>query len=277
MRKLFLPAIVATAFISGCATTIRHDKAQSIQEFAAMLHGQEIYITDVRGDSEDPEYGYKAIRGQIETVRRLCAKDGGELHGKYYSRQNAWHQRESAIRTLASGMMGGNRTMDDPSVFFCKKADVELWGLQIDHKNFRRSKYISMFGGYYIYFTPFVKVSSPQEMQRQREVSKVETEERLRRNQEEARVRMEQQKAAQAVKNERNAKFRAGLKQGDLCQWKLPQMSGIGYGMVVRIEGKLAFVQFENVTFAGQNTRYVPIEELEAREEKNSSARYSIP
>jgi len=54
-------------------------------------------------------------------------------------------------------------------------------------------------------------------------------------------------------------------------------MYATGYGMVIRIEGKLAFVQFENVTFVGQNSRYIPIEELEAREEYTSSARYTIP
>jgi hypothetical protein len=33
--------------------------------------------------------------------------------------------------------------------------------------------------------------------------------------------------------------------------------------MVVRIEGVMAFVQFDNLTISGQSTRYLPKSELE--------------
>ena len=262
MWKPFFLTFVVTLVISGCAPATVHDKAESIQEFAAMLDGKEMSLKNVDGVSENPEYGYDVIRAQIAMVRWLCKKDGGELSGRYYYRLNATNKNSEVIKALSF------RSTDKPSSFVCKKPDADLWGLEIDHKGFRRS-------WIYVYFTPYVKVLSPQELQRQREISKAESEENLRRSQEEAKARMEQAMAADAIKKERDAKFRANLKQGDLCQWKLREI--VGYGMVVRIEGKLAFVQFENVTFAGQNTRYVPIAELEAPEKRASSTRYSIP
>jgi hypothetical protein len=62
----------------------------------------------------------------------------------------------------------------------------------------------------------------------------------------------------------RIAAFQANLKVGDRFQWARPPGGGGPFvGMVVRIEGALAFVQFENLTISGQQTRYIPKVELE--------------
>ena len=44
--------------------------------------------------------------------------------------------------------------------------------------------------------------------------------------------------------------------------------------MVVRIEGTLAFVQFDNLTISGQQTRYLPKAELEPFDGPTPSGRY---
>jgi len=62
----------------------------------------------------------------------------------------------------------------------------------------------------------------------------------------------------------RVAAFQANLKVGDRFQWA--KSSGFGgpfVGVVVRLEGTLAFVQFDSLTISGQPTRYVPRVELE--------------
>ena len=60
------------------------------------------------------------------------------------------------------------------------------------------------------------------------------------------------------------AAFQARLKVGDRFKWgRAPIWGGPFVGMVVRVEGTLAFVQFDNLTFAGQQTRYLPKAELE--------------
>lgn len=62
----------------------------------------------------------------------------------------------------------------------------------------------------------------------------------------------------------RVAAFQANLKVGDRFKWgRAPIWGGPFVGMVVKVEGALAFVQFDNLTFAGQQTRYLPKAELE--------------
>lgn len=58
--------------------------------------------------------------------------------------------------------------------------------------------------------------------------------------------------------------FRANLKAGDRFEWTQPPGGGGPIvGVVVRVEGPLlVFVQFDNLTIAGQQTRYVPRTEL---------------
>lgn len=47
--------------------------------------------------------------------------------------------------------------------------------------------------------------------------------------------------------------FRANLNVGDRFQWRRI-WGGSFVGMVVKVEGTLAFVQFDNLTFAGHQT-----------------------
>ena len=62
----------------------------------------------------------------------------------------------------------------------------------------------------------------------------------------------------------RVAAFQTNLKVGDRFQWaRAPGGGGPYVGMVVRIEGVMAFVQFDNLTISGQSTRYLPKGELE--------------
>lgn len=62
----------------------------------------------------------------------------------------------------------------------------------------------------------------------------------------------------------RVATYQANLNPGDRFQWtKPPGGDGPFVGMVVRIEGAMAFVQFDNLTIGGQSTRYLQKTELE--------------
>ena len=46
--------------------------------------------------------------------------------------------------------------------------------------------------------------------------------------------------------------------------------------MVVRVEGALVFVQFENLTIAGQQTRYVARDQLDPFEGPTPQGRHEI-
>ncbi|RVT47685.1 hypothetical protein [Rubrivivax albus] len=75
----------------------------------------------------------------------------------------------------------------------------------------------------------------------------------------------------------RVAAFQANLKAGDRFQWaSAPGGGGPYVGMVVRIEGVMAFVQFDNLTISGQSTRYLPKGELEPFDGPTPAWRRSI-
>jgi biotin carboxyl carrier protein len=61
----------------------------------------------------------------------------------------------------------------------------------------------------------------------------------------------------------RVAAFQANLKVGDRVKWGQPlRFYDPCVGMVVRLEGGVAFIQFDNLTIGGQPTRYIPKIEL---------------
>jgi len=73
------------------------------------------------------------------------------------------------------------------------------------------------------------------------------------------------------------AAFQPNLKAGDRFQWaRAPGGGGTYVGMVVRLEGAMAFVQFENLTIGGQQTRYLPKVELEPFDGPTPNFRRSI-
>ena len=77
----------------------------------------------------------------------------------------------------------------------------------------------------------------------------------------------------------RVAEFRAHLKPGDRFKWASPPSAAWGgpfVGLVVRVEGALAFVQFENLTIAGQQTRYISRDQLEPYDGPAPQGRYEI-
>lgn len=75
----------------------------------------------------------------------------------------------------------------------------------------------------------------------------------------------------------RVAAFQTNLKVGDRFQWaRAPGGGGPYVGVVVRIEGVMAFVQFDNLTISGQSTRYLPKVELEPFDGPTPNFRRSI-
>ena len=77
----------------------------------------------------------------------------------------------------------------------------------------------------------------------------------------------------------RVAEFRAHLKAGDRFKWASPPSTAWGgpfVGLVVRVEGALAFVQFENLTIAGQQTRYIARDQLDPFDGPTPQGMYEI-
>jgi hypothetical protein len=73
------------------------------------------------------------------------------------------------------------------------------------------------------------------------------------------------------------AAFQANLKAGDRFQWARPPGGGGPFvGLVVRLEGTMAFVPLDNLSITGQQTRYLPKAELEPFDGPTPNFRRSI-
>jgi hypothetical protein len=77
----------------------------------------------------------------------------------------------------------------------------------------------------------------------------------------------------------RVAAFRASMKSGDRCEWRPSNLSVSGpiVGLVVRTEGAMAYVQFQNLVIGGQSARYVPKGELVPFDRDPPPVRFEIP
>lgn len=68
---------------------------------------------------------------------------------------------------------------------------------------------------------------------------------------------------AQMPKGEEIKSFRKNLKAGDSVQWKTSGTPVKAVGIIVRLDGDLALVQFDNATFTGKPVRYFNRSQLE--------------
>jgi hypothetical protein len=68
---------------------------------------------------------------------------------------------------------------------------------------------------------------------------------------------------AQMPKGAELGSFRKDLKAGDSVQWKASGTPVKAVGVIVRLDGDLALVQFDNSTFTGKSVRYFNHSQLE--------------
>jgi signal transduction histidine kinase len=235
----------------------------SIEEFSVALNDKRYYF-DVRGristpslsgERTEPQKVFKGLTIALAPAEDHCKRAGGvpifaELLQPYW------------VGTV-------------PQRILCQRDAVPLWALDIRYLRVTELEFEPyLFVGLTLRtellpperYAIRLKEEQAQAQAReaaataQREAQAVLEQERQQRVKEAAaeRQRIAAQQAA------RVATFQANLKPGDRFQWaRSPGGGGPFVGMVVRIEGALAFVQFDNLTIAGQQTRYVPKVELE--------------
>ncbi len=88
--------------------------------------------------------------------------------------------------------------------------------------------------------------------------------------------RAEAESKAQLVRDDELKRFQKSLKPGDRIQWRTANVPMKGVGMVIRIDGELAFIQFDNLTFSGQPVRYIKKSELEPFDGNMPNARFDV-
>lgn len=254
--------------LQGCSTNPSVSGGGSIEEFSRALDGKR-YEFDLTGQILVP-----SMSGVLVTAQRIpkgltvalapaqdrCVQDGGEPS---FTELQAVGQAQLPQRIL------------------CRRGAVPLWVLDIRYGNVTtKPVFDETLRKSFSYLGMTVRT---QLLSADQYAARLREEEALAQERDKAAAVQRERQAAlerdrqQRIKDQeaearriaaqwpaRVAAFQANLKVGDRFQWARPPGGGGPIvGMVVRIEGALAFVQFDNLTISGQQTRYIPRVELE--------------
>lgn len=227
----------------GCTSNPVVPAGNDIQSFAAGLSGRILKLNPggtgfnkAEGSGWDRDYGYHGLKEELRPAIAHCEASGGALR-------------------LAGHAPVGERSL--PSLLRCDRGGQPLWFLELKYRqDIAPNRWILL---------SVVQARVLDEVQRADELrraaqARLLSEERARKARQEGSERIAREREAwvQAV-----AGFRANLKAGDRFRWPIQPPFGYAVGMVVRVEGDLVFVQFDNAVIGGSNTRYLKRAELE--------------
>ncbi len=272
-----LGAVLAASLLQACSSNPTVSAGGSIEEFARSLNGK-LYAFDLRGvkfrsemsaEPVTPQRMPKGLAIALAPAQEHCKKAGGEPSLVDFI--------EAAPETAAHARPNLNL----PRRVLCLRSGNPVWVLDIRYVDVK-----VITGTDPTLRTPIWDLSMSLQAQLlspdqytarlKDEQAQAQARERAAAVQKERQAALEQERQQRARAQEAEARrlaaewparvaaFQANLKVGDRFQWARPPGGGGPFvGMVVRIEGALAFVQFENLTISGQQTRYIPKVELE--------------
>ena len=249
-------ALLVILALQGCSTNPSVPGGGSIEDFARTLDGK-FQNLDARGTGQRIPQGLLLL---LKPATEHCSHAGG-------------------VATLKGVQDRGEVSL--PAYLLCQRGPTPIWALGIT--------YVGEMGEFQkdatgkpvllrVKSTLRTNVLSADQAEGVLQAEKLQEEEKRRadapRLEREAALERERLQRAKDKEAEaqrvaaqwpaRVAAFQANLKVGDRFKWgRAPQWGGPFVGLVVRVEGPLAFVQFDNLTFSGQPTRYLPKAELE--------------
>ena len=274
-------ALLVILALQGCSTNPSVPGGGSIEEFSRALDGKR-YEFDLTGQILVP-----AMSGVLVTAQRIpkgltvalapaqerCVRDGGEPS---FAELQAASQAQLPQRIL------------------CQRGSVPLWVLDIRYGNVTTKQVFDetlrktfTFLGMTIRTQLLsadqyaVRLQEEQAQAQARDNAAAVQRERQVALERDRQQRIKDQEAeAQRIAAQwptRVAEFRARLKAGDRFRWASPPSTVWGgpfVGLVIRVEGPLVFVQFENLTISGQQTRYIARDQLEPFDGPTPQGRY---
>jgi hypothetical protein len=226
---------VAAMALSSCVSRPELAHGASIDDVANNLRGKQYRFANGHGSKipyangeADPVFGYQALGFYFGSVRSLCSSSGGRLVAK-------------------ARAQAGARAV--PATLVCEAGESVRWALDVEYKGV--AVYTNIDGTPWVEMTVYpTPVSAPDYQARKA----VEAERRSTLAVAEA----DKQRSLAILANQ----FRAQIKSGDRFQ-SSSLVPGVKVtGMVVRVEGDVLFVQFDNATVGGQSTRYVRRDEV---------------
>jgi hypothetical protein len=269
------PAVVALTILAlqACSNNPTVSSGGSIEDFARNLDGKQ-YSFDLRGvrfraeDSAEPVTPQRIPKGLalgLAPAQDHCKRAGGE---------------PSLVDVIEVEPQGSVK-VNLPLRVLCLRGGIPVWVLDVRYVDVRVVSGIEE-----TLRTPIwdlrmklqTQLLTPDQYaaRLKDERAQAQARERAAAAQKERQAALEQERQQRAMAQDdqarklaaerpaRVAAFQANLKPGDRFQWaRAPGGGGPYVGVVVRIEGVMAFVQFDNLTISGQSTRYLQKAELE--------------
>ena len=281
--------LLAIFTLQGCSTNPAVPGGGSIQDFARGHDGQR-YSFDLAGRVFTPSMSGELVTGQripkgllvaLAPAQERCARDGGE--SSFTDLQTAGRAQFSQIQPAVQAQL--------PRRMLCLRGDAQLWALEMQYGDVSTAPVVDPTLGTRLYLSMRIRmqlVTADQFAARLRnEVAQAQERDKAAAAQRERQPALEQERQQRINDREaeaqrvaaRVAEFRARLKAGDRFKWASPPSTAWGgpfVGIVVRVEGALAFVQFENLTIGGQQTRYVARDQLDPFDGPTPQGRYEI-
>lgn len=250
-------AVLAILALQGCSTNPSVSGGRSIGEFAQALDGK-FQSLDARGTGQRIPPGLLLL---LKPATEHCSRDAG-------------------FATLKVLQDRGDLKL--PSYLLCQRGPAPIWALGLTYVDATDTSQKSTAGtpAASLFFESTLRtqlLSADQaegvlqaerlqeQEQRQSDARLLDRQAALERDRQQ-RIK-DQEAEARRIGVQRSAKkaaFQANLKTGDRFQWTVIGAFDSPFkGLVVRIDGPLAFVQFDTLKMSGQNTRYLPKAELD--------------
>lgn len=272
--------------LQACSNNPTVSAGASIEEFARNLNGKQ-YSFDLTGkrfrseDSAEPVTPLRIPKGLalgLDPAQDYCKRASGE----------------PSLLNIVEATPHALVKVNLPQRILCLRNGTPLWVLDIQYVAVRAiSSYDSTLNArlWDLRMGLQTQLLSPDQYaaRLKDEQAQAQARDRAAEVQKERQAALEQERQQRARAQEAEARklaaerparvaaFQANVKAGDRFQWaRAPGGGGPYVGMVVRIEGVMAFVQFDNLTISGQSTRYLPKVELEPFDGPTPNFRRSI-
>ncbi len=248
--------LLAGVLLVACATpAVRPNAGASVNEYAANLSQQRFGLS-LKPAPGTPRGLASDFAWVLEPVNQFCSNAGGQLK---VARQ------------------GSLDRVPVPTELDCVREGRVLWGFVPGA--FNGNVILEGPGGrLFVTLSPGVLSESDVADRRKSELAAKAGEAlAIEAKRQQDRAENLRQAELQAQADQRAAEFRKNLKPGDRFLWWAPPGRYIaGVGIVIRLEGELAFVQFDNLKISGQTTRYIPRKELRPMEGAVPQGKFEI-
>jgi len=243
--------LLATSIISvllGCASNPTVDPNISTEDYCKSMYGKtynfllkrkgEAVLNEAVSGVPNDDFGLNGLKYSYKPLIANCEKEGGVL--------------TASDNKFFAGV-------ELPTTLNCSAAQKVLWAVKLNFSN-PSKEYLQMNGTNWFYITLSPIVYTGEQVAAEKNAIKNITQNLIKLKEE------------QEIARENSAAvWRKTLKSGSTVEWSVPNRSFIAIGKVIKIEGEMVFVQFDNLKIGGGFTRFIHIRELYPESGKASS------